>query len=363
MAFVDELDLHMTAGKGGDGVVAWRQEKFVEKGGPAGGNGGRGGDVYVRGVHDYGILAKYRTIKNFSAEKGQNGAGGNSWGKNGSDLVLDVPIGSVLTNKMTGEKFEVLQEGELVFLLKGGKGGFGNSHFKASTNVAPQQFTFGKEGEEADFHLELQLIVDLGFAGFPNAGKSSLLNALTRAHAKVASYQFTTLEPNLGDLYGFILADIPGLIEGASEGKGLGFKFLRHINRTKAVLHCVSLENEDLSKAYNTIRKELEAYSNELAKKPEILLLTKTDLVDEKTLKKKITEAKKLNKKILTVSILDDESVKKLKDDLVKILRTLSSKNSKDESAKKTEIRFESESIPTSHLEKRAQRAKKRLEK
>jgi GTP-binding protein len=185
------------------------------------------------------------------------------------------------------------------------------------------QTTDGRDGEEADFHIVLKLIVDAGFVGFPNAGKSSLLNALTNAHAKVASYQFTTLEPNLGDMHGFILADIPGLIEGASEGRGLGDKFLRHISRTKMILHCISLENEDIALAYQTIRKELEAYSEDLAKKQEIIVLTKTDLVDEKTLKAKIKEAKKLNKNILSVSILDKAQVKELKDGLVKTLRSL----------------------------------------
>ncbi len=367
MAFIDEMTLHMRAGKGGDGIVHWRNEKGREYGGPSGGNGGRGGDVYVRGVRDYSVLLKYRNIKDFAAKNGQNGAGNDAWGENADDLILDVPIGSMLTNMTTGQKFVVLKEGELVFLLKGGKPGLGNAEFKGPKNVAPTQFTLGKEGEFADFFLELNLVVDLGFAGFPNAGKSSLLNVLTRAHAKVGAYQFTTLEPNLGDLHGYILADIPGLIEGASEGKGLGFKFLRHVNRTKAILHLVSLENEDIAKAYKTIRGELAAYSKELSEKEEILVLTKTDLVDAKTLKEKIKEAKKLNKRVYTVSIIDDKSVKELKDELVKLMSAFEKESGEkkvSKSKKKEEkVIFKTEVAPTTFLAERAERAAKKLGK
>ncbi len=356
-------NLDAKAGNGGAGVVRWRHEKSKEFSGPGGGNGGQGGDVYVRGVRDYGILSKYRTIKDFTAEDGERGRGKSEWGKNGKDLVLDVPVGSILTKEGTGETFEVLHEGELVFLLKGGQGGYGNEHFKASTNVAPIETTPGKPGEEATFHLELRLIVDLGFAGFPNAGKSSLLNAITNAHAKVANYKFTTLEPNLGDLFGFILADIPGLIEGASEGKGLGYQFLRHIARTKGILHCVSLENENITEAYHAIRKELEAFSPELAKKEEILLLTKTDMITPDILKEKIKEAKKLNKNIMTVSVYDLDSIKKLQDELVKYLRAkVSEKELHDRQEGSIEVRFEAlQAAPTKHLEERIERQVKKI--
>ena len=323
MAFVDEASFHARAGKGGDGVVRWLHEKGKEYMGPAGGNGGKGGDVYVEAVRDIGILAGYRNIKLFEAEKGGDGGKKSMDGKTGEPLILKLPVGSVVTNLDTQQSFELLKEGERVLILKGGRYGLGNEHFVGSTNQRPEMTTQGRMGEEADFHVELRLIVDAGFAGFPNAGKSSLLNALTNAKAKVANYQFTTLEPNLGDLYGFILADIPGLIEGASEGRGLGDKFLRHIARTKMILHCISLENEDITLAYRTIRKELEAYSAELATKKEIIVLTKTDLIDEKTLKDRVKEAKKLNPEVLTISIVNDEEVKKFKDDLVKILRSL----------------------------------------
>ncbi len=323
MAFIDEISFHVKAGKGGDGVERWLHEKGKEYMGPAGGNGGKGGDVYFEAVRDIGILASYRNVKLFEAENGGNGDKKSMNGRDGDDLILKVPIGSVVHNDDTEQQFELLKEGERVLVLKGGRYGLGNEHFKGSTNQKPKQTTEGRTGEEADFHIELRLIVDAGFAGFPNAGKSSLLNALTNAKSKVAAYQFTTLEPHLGDMHGFILADIPGLIEGASEGKGLGDKFLRHIARTKTVLHCISLENEDIGAAYKTIRGELEAYSEELGNKKEILVLTKTDLVDEKTLKAKIKEAKKLNPDIFTVSVLDDEQVKEFKDNLVKTLRTI----------------------------------------
>ncbi|HEU5114601.1 MAG TPA: GTPase ObgE [Candidatus Paceibacterota bacterium] len=323
MAFVDEATFHVKAGKGGSGVVRWLHEKGKEFMGPAGGNGGKGGDVYVEAVRDIGVLAGYRNVKLFEAEDGKNGDKKGMEGRAGEDLVIKLPIGSVVYNMDTEQSFELLKEGEKVLILKGGRYGLGNEHFKSSVNQRPEQTTDGRPGEEADFKIVLKLIVDAGFAGFPNAGKSSLLNALTNAKSKVANYEFTTLEPHLGDMHGFILADIPGLIEGASEGKGLGDKFLRHISRTKMVLHCISLENEDIPAAYKTIRAELENYSDDLAKKREIIILTKTDLVDEKTLKEKVKEAKKLNPDVLYVSVINDEQVKALKDNLVKILREI----------------------------------------
>ncbi len=324
MAFIDEIKLHMRAGRGGHGVVRWRHEKGRDLAGAAGGNGGNGGDIYARALRDIGILARYRHKKEFLSERGEDGMNKSMYGKNGEDFYLEVPVGSIITNTTTGEQFQLLTEGESVFLLKGGKGGLGNEHFKSSTNTTPWESTKGTDGEEADFFIELQLIVDAGLVGFPNAGKSSLLNVITNATAKVGSYQFTTLEPNLGDFYRYIIADIPGLIEGAAEGRGLGHKFLRHIQRTKLILHCISLENEDIKAAYETIRKELAAHSEELAQKREIIVLTKTDLVDADTLKKKVKEAQKFSKDVLTVSVYDDESIKQFSDNLIKILRSLS---------------------------------------
>lgn len=321
MALVDEIKVHMKAGRGGDGVVRWRHEKGKEFSGASGGNGGRGGNVFARAVRDLAILARYRNTKEFAASNGESGMRSSKQGKEGDDLTIDVPIGSILTNLATGKKHTLIKDGESVELLAGGRGGLGNEHFKASTNVTPFQSTPGRAGEEADFLIELELVADAGLVGFPNAGKSSLLNVLTNAEAKVGAYAFTTLEPNLGSMEGYILADIPGLIEGAAEGKGLGDKFLRHIKRTKIIIHCISLENEDIGKAYEVIRNELAAFNPILAEKQEILILTKTDTTTPEIVKTKIKEAKKLNKSIFTVSVLDDESVKDLKDNLVKILR------------------------------------------
>jgi GTP-binding protein len=241
-------------------------------------------------------------------------------GRKGEDLVIDLPIGSIITNLTTGTKIELLKDGEVISLLKGGHGGFGNEHFKGSTNQRPKESTPGKEGEQAQFSIELELVVDAGLIGLPNAGKSSLLNVLTNAEAKVGNYQFTTLEPNLGAFHEYVLADIPGLIEGASQGKGLGYKFLRHIRRTKILFHCISLENEDLLEVYKTIRTELENFDEELTKKKEVIILTKTDMVDEEILAKKKKKLAKLQVPILGVSILDDDSLAKLKKELSKIL-------------------------------------------
>lgn len=321
MALVDEIKVHMKAGRGGEGVVRWRHEKGKEFSGASGGNGGRGGNVYARAVRDLAILARYRNTKEFAAQNGQSGMRSSKQGREGEDLTIDVPIGSILTNLETGKKHSLEKDGDTALLLSGGRGGLGNEHFKASTNVTPFQSTPGRDGEEADFLIELELVADAGLVGFPNAGKSSLLNVLTNAEAKIGAYAFTTLEPNLGSMEGYILADIPGLIEGAAEGKGLGDKFLRHIKRTKIIIHCISLENEDLKKSYDIIRNELAAFSPLLADKQEILILTKTDMVTPEDLKKKVKEAKKLNKTIFTVSVLDDAAVKDLKDNLVKLLR------------------------------------------
>ena len=321
MAFIDELKIHISAGKGGEGVVRWRHEKGIDKAGPAGGNGGKGGDVYIRAIRDIGVLEKYKNTKEFSAENGESGMKKSMHGGNGQDLFIDLPIGSIVTNLETREVFNLVEDEKEIKILNGGKGGLGNEYFKNSVNRAPEQQTDGKNGEEADFNIELELVADAGLIGLPNAGKSSLINELTNSKSKIGAYQFTTLEPALGDMYGFILADIPGLIERASEGKGLGHKFLRHIKRTKVLLHCISLENEDVVKAYKIIRKELKDYSEELAEKKEIIILTKTDLIDEKKLISIIKKIEKVNKNVYTATVYDNESVKKLKDNLIKILR------------------------------------------
>ena len=321
MAFVDELSIHISAGKGGDGVMRLRHEKGKEFAGPSGGDGGRGGSVYVVGTRDLGLLFKYRHEKKFSAENGEAGKKDSLHGANGEDLNLKLPIGSVVKNLSTGKVVHVLTENKPILILKGGDGGFGNEHFKSSINQTPDKTTPGYPAEKADFYIELQLVVDVGFVGFPNAGKSSLLNELTNSSAKIGAYQFTTLEPNLGAFYGYILADVPGLIEGAAEGKGLGHKFLRHIKRTKMIAHLISLENEDVLLAYHTIRAELKAYGDDLAEKEEIIILTKTDVVDEATLVKAKRDISTLKKPYFDISIYDDASIKKLADQLVKMLR------------------------------------------
>lgn len=315
--FVDDITLSLRAGKGGDGVVRWRHEKGKEFGGPSGGNGGKGGDVYAIAVRDIGILASYRHEKVFRAENGASGMKDSMQGKEGNNIYMKVPVGSRITNLSSGYSFELLKEGDKILLLKGGRGGLGNEYFKASINVRPKESTPGEDGEQADFRIELLMVVDIGLIGLPNAGKSSLLNALTGSRSKVGHFPFTTLEPSLGDLYGLILADIPGLIEGASEGRGLGHKFLRHIERTGALLHCISSEEENILDAYRIVRKELELYNKAIIKKREIVVLTKVDLISEEEKQKKLKELKKVSKEVFQISIIDDFLLKQFQDYLL----------------------------------------------
>lgn len=327
MALIDEIKIHANAGKGGDGVIRWRQEKFIAKGGPAGGDGGNGGHVYAVAIRDVTKLADYRSKHTFKAEPGEPGAGAKKHGANGEDIYLEFPVGCIITNLATGDRYELTKEGETIRLLKGGRGGLGNERFKSSINVTPKKATPGKDGEEADFKIELELFADLGLVGFPNAGKSSLLNMVTRAKAKVGEYAFTTIDPNLGELYGFVIADIPGLIEGASEGKGLGTKFLRHIKRTRMLAHLISFENDTeaggkgMKKAYTEIRKEIETYGQGLPEKEEIIILTKTDVVSPDIIAKRVKEFEKLGKQVFTVTLYDNNAIKVLSDALVEILR------------------------------------------
>ncbi|MGM0628938.1 MAG: Obg family GTPase CgtA [Patescibacteria group bacterium] len=313
MAFTDEITISLKAGKGGDGVVRWRHEKYKEKAGPSGGNGGRGGSVKAVAVRDIFRLSHYAQFPELSAQDGEEGMKESRTGGGGEDLVLELPVGSVITNTKSGERFELLKEGKEVLLLRGGKGGFGNEYFKSSRNVTPKEQTDGKPGESADFHVELRLIADIGLVGFPNAGKSTLLNSLTGAKSKVGSYKFTTLEPYLGDLHGVIIADIPGLIEGASQGRGLGHAFLRHISRTRLLVFCISADSEDAVKEYEAVKGELESYDVSMLEKPAVLVITKSDVVDENYLEKiKKETSAKTGLSVYSVSILDDESVKHL---------------------------------------------------
>jgi len=313
----DDVKIKVTAGDGGRGAVAFN--KNLMSLGPAGGSGGLGGSVYCEGVSSIDMLKQFRNKKNWGAENGENGKGQFNDGHDGKDLILKIPVGTVIHNLDTKKDQEVTTIGERVLVAKGGKGGKGNFHFRSSKNTSPKQFQEGLLGEKFNLHLELKLIADVGFVGFPNAGKSSLLNELTKAQSKVANYPFTTLEPNLGAYYDLILADIPGIIEGASIGKGLGIKFLRHIERTKILFHLVSAENENPEKEYKAIRKELGDYNKKLLKKNEYLFLSKSDMKDEKDIKKKLAKLKKINKSVIAISIHDMDSLEKVQEILNKI--------------------------------------------
>jgi GTP-binding protein len=318
---IDEVKIKLRGGNGGSGCVAFNKNKFER--GPTGGDGGNGGSVYLEGTSNLSALNKFRFKKEFFAEDGVDGKNKILEGRKGKDLILKVPIGTVAHNLDTGRDLEIVKSGEKILVARGGKRGRGNYFFRSSTNTTPKEFEEGKNGEEFDFILELRLIADVGLIGLPSAGKSSLLNALTKANVKVAEYPFTTLEPNLGDFYGLIIADIPGLIEGAANGKGLGIKFLRHIKRTRILIHCVSSESEDLLKDYQAIKNELEKYELKLARKREYIFLTKIDLVDEKEIKEKIKELKKINPNVLAVSIYDEDSVEGVRKLLRKIKKNI----------------------------------------
>lgn len=317
--FVDELTIYAEAGNGGDGVERWLRERHRPLGGPAGGDGGKGGDVYIRGVRDMNILGKYVGVEGFSAERGGHGGSRSRHGRDGEHCIIDLPVGSVVTNIKTKDESRLTKEGEKICILKGGDGGYGNEHFKSAENRTPVETTKGKKGEKGTFWIELELSADVGLIGFPNAGKSTLLNALTSAHSRIGAYPFTTLEPHLGDLYGFIIADIPGLIEGASEGKGLGHKFLRHVRRTRMVLHCVSLEESAVEEQYEKIRNELGQFDDALLQKPEWVVLTKSDKREPEDAELKFFEDK--NIKVFVTSTERAETLKKLRDALTLALR------------------------------------------
>ena len=320
MAFVDEARIHVSSGKGGDGVIRWLRTKETARGGPAGGDGGKGGDAVLVGVRDLAALAHYRYEKKFHAENGEAGKSELKHGKNGEDVLIKVPVGTVARVVETGEEYEITKEDERIVLFKGGYGGLGNARFKSSTNQNPFQQTVGKPGKGGDIELTLKIIADAGLIGLPNAGKSSLLNALTRAKSKVGDYPFTTLSPSLGEFYGYILADIPGLIEGASSGRGLGTKFLRHVERTGILLHLVSADQEDPISAYREVRTELESFGRGLAEKEEVVVLSKIDLVDaakRETLRELLAE--ETGRKVLEVSVEEPEALKAFGDELSKL--------------------------------------------
>ena len=308
---IDDVTIKVRAGDGGKGAVAFN--KNLMSLGPAGGSGGNGGSVYFEGISDLSSLGQFRYKKEIRAENGGDGRGQFNDGADGADLVLKVPVGTVIKNKKTGEESEILNIGQKIQVAKGGHGGKGNFLFRSPKLTTPKRFQEGLPGEEFALRLELKLIADVGLIGLPNAGKSSLLNELTEARNKVANYAFTTLEPNLGVYYNLILADIPGLIEGASLGKGLGIKFLRHVERTKILFHLISVESENPAKDYKTVRKELRVYNKDMMKKPEYLFLSKSDMIPIEKVKKKIAILRKLNKNAIPISIHDWDSLEKVK--------------------------------------------------
>jgi GTP-binding protein len=324
MKFLDEAKIYLESGKGGAGAVAFRREKYIDMGGPCGGNGGRGGHIIFECVENLNTLIDFRYTQHFRAEVGHHGEGANRTGADGKDLVIKVPLGTVILDE---DKETVLADmmtpGERMMFLKGGDGGYGNTHFKSSTNRAPRKFLPGWPGQEKAVWLRLKLIADSGIIGLPNAGKSTFLSIVSRAKPKVADYPFTTLAPNLGVIYvhgqEFVMADIPGLIEGAHLGHGLGTRFLGHVERTSVLLHLIDMTQDDIVGAYKTIRKELKAYGGGLAKKPEVIALNKMDALGKELAEdqQKIL-SKAIRKKVHIISAISGEGVEKVLSELWK---------------------------------------------
>ena len=323
MKFLDQVKIYVKAGDGGNGSPSFRREKFIEYGGPDGGDGGKGGSVILKSEQNLNTLIDYRYQQHHKAERGENGMGQNRTGKGGEDLILKVPLGTqVFEEDNKTLIYDFIKSSEKFIAALGGKGGLGNTRFKSSTNRAPKKFTKGALGEEFTIWLQLKTIADIGIIGLPNAGKSSLLASITNANPKIANYHFTTLNPNLGvasyDDKEITIADIPGLIEGAHEGTGLGVQFLKHIERCKTLLHLIDITNNDLEKSYNQVKNELKNYSPDLLKKKELIVLNKIDLIDDELTKEIIEDfSKKINGEILTLSTLEKNSVSKIKAKLI----------------------------------------------
>ena len=323
MKFLDQVKIYIKAGNGGDGSPSFRREKFIEFGGPDGGDGGKGGSVILKAEQNLNTLIDFRYQQHHKAKRGENGAGQNRTGKSGEDLILKVPLGTQVfeeDNKTLIYDFTKISEEFIA--AAGGKGGLGNTRFKSSTNRAPRKFTKGTQGEEFTIWLQLKTIADIGIIGLPNAGKSSLLASVTNANPKIANYQFTTLNPNLGvasyDNKEITIADIPGLVEGAHKGTGLGIQFLKHIERCKSLLHLIDITSEDLKKSYQQVKNELKKYSNKLTKKKELIVLNKIDLIDEKEVNHIIKDFKKNTKsEVIALSTFNKSSVSKIKSKLL----------------------------------------------
>jgi len=323
MKFLDQTKIYIKAGDGGSGSASFRREKFIEFGGPDGGDGGSGGSIVFVATENLNTLIDFRYQQHFKAENGQSGKGKKKTGRGGKDLILKVPVGTQILEEDNNTLIEDLTKSEQkTVIVSGGKGGLGNVRFKSSTNRAPRKKTDGNKGESFWIWLQLKVIADVGIIGMPNTGKSSLLSALTSARPKIANYPFTTINPNLGvtnyDNKEVTLADIPGLIEGAHEGIGLGDKFLKHIERCKSVLHLIDITNDNLLENYSKVRKELFKYSNKLIKKREIIVFNKVDMIDEEEINKKIDVfKKKIKKKIFKISALKHIGLKTIKKNLV----------------------------------------------
>ena len=323
MKFLDQVKILIKAGDGGSGSPSFRREKFIEFGGPDGGNGGKGGSIILKSERNLNTLIDYRYQQHFKAKRGDDGKRKNQTGKGGEDLYLKVPIGTqVFEEDNKTLIYDFKKQNDTFVAAIGGKGGLGNTNFKSSTNRAPKKFTKGFKGEEFWIWLQLKTIADIGIIGLPNAGKSSLLASITRATPKIANYKFTTLNPNLGvavyDDKEITLADIPGLIEGAHNGVGLGIKFLKHIERCKTLLHLIDVNEKDLVTSYKEVRNELGKYSNNLLKKKELIVFNKIDLINKEELKeKKKIFTKKINKKVLTLSTLNKSLLSNIKSKLV----------------------------------------------
>ena len=324
MKFLDQVKIYIKAGNGGNGSPSFRREKFIEFGGPDGGDGGKGGSIILKSERNLNTLIDYRYQQHHKAERGGDGAGKNRTGKSGKNLILKVPIGTqVFEEDNKTLIYDFKNEKEEFVSANGGRGGLGNTRFKSSTNRAPRKFTKGTMGEEYVIWLQLKTIADIGIIGLPNAGKSSLLAAITSATPKIANYKFTTLNPNLGvavyDNKEITLADIPGLIEGAHTGVGLGIKFLKHIERCKTLIHLIDITEENIEILYKQVRNELGKYSKNLLKKDELIVFNKIDLIDKIKLNEKKTKfSKKIKKKILTISTFDKTSVTKIKSKIIK---------------------------------------------
>lgn len=324
--FIDYVKIYCASGHGGAGSMHLHRAKYIPKGGPDGGDGGRGGHIILRANAQFWTLIHLKYRKNVRAEDGEKGGAALQHGKNGADIWLDVPVGTVVKNAETDEiLYEMMTDGEERILCRGGKGGWGNDHFKTPTNQTPRYSQPGEDGEEGVFILELKLLADVGLVGFPNAGKSTLLSSITAAKPKIADYAFTTLEPNLGivryyDDRSFVMADIPGIIEGAHEGKGIGIRFLRHIERNSVLLFMVSCEEEDIAASYKTLLNELKLYNPELLTKQRVLAITKCDLIDEE-LEKEILPSLPKRVPHVFISSASGYNLDKLKDQLWKALQ------------------------------------------